>query len=130
MTSPVDDWLAKLAAAQPAEVLLRLTNIEAQLTTLTVALAASIQKIATMEEHMSQTDDAVAELNTATNDLAARIDAILSNEASLDANTASELRAVRDRLQGLAADPANPVPGRRRRRPRRPDCLTSGGRSG
>jgi hypothetical protein len=26
------------------------------------------------------------------------------------ANTASELRAVRDRLQGLAADPANPVP--------------------
>jgi hypothetical protein len=27
-----------------------------------------------------------------------------------DANTASELRAVRDRLQGLAADPANPVP--------------------
>jgi chromosome segregation ATPase len=107
---PVNDWLARFQAAQPADHALRITNLEAQLTTLTVALAASIQKITTMEEHMSQTDDAVAELNTATNDLAARIDAILANEASLDANTASELRAVRDRLQGLAADPANPVP--------------------
>jgi chromosome segregation ATPase len=110
MTSPLDDWLARLTAAQPAEVLLRLTNLEAQQTVSTVALAALVQKIATMEERMSQTDDAINELNTATNDLAARIDVILSNEASLDANTASELRAVRDRLQGLAADPANPVP--------------------
>jgi phage shock protein A len=63
VADPVNDWLARFQAAQPADHALRLTNLEAQLTTLTVALAASIQKITTMEEHMSQTDDAVAELN-------------------------------------------------------------------
>jgi septal ring factor EnvC (AmiA/AmiB activator) len=111
MADPIaDQWLARFQAAQPAEHGLRLTNLEAQTTVSTAVLAVLVQKIATLEERMSQTDDAITELNTATNDLAARIDVILSNEASLDANTATELRAVRDRLQGLAADPANPVP--------------------
>lgn len=111
MSDPlIDPWLAKLAASLPADVQLRLTNTEAQLTVHAVALAALAQKIQQIGATMSDTQDAIVELNTATNDLAARIDVILSNEANLDANTASELRAVRDRLQGLAADPANPVP--------------------
>jgi hypothetical protein len=59
---------------------------------------------------MSQIEDAVAELNTETNNLAARLDAILAREASLDSAVAGELREVSSRLKGLAADANNPVP--------------------
>ncbi len=111
MSDPVlDAWMAKLAAAQPAEVLLRLTNLEAAQTVSAVALAALVQKITTMEELMSQTEDAIAELNTETNSLADRLDVILARETALDATTAGEIQAVSARLKGLAADPANPVP--------------------
>ncbi len=107
---PLDQWLARLQAAQPAEVLLRLTNLEAQQTTSTVALAALAQKIHDMEVRMSATEDAIAELNTETNSLADRLDVILARETALDATTAGEIQAVSARLKGLAADPANPVP--------------------
>jgi hypothetical protein len=60
-----------------------------------------------LEDRMSDTSDAIAELNTETDNLAARIDGLLEN---VDDATASELRLVSARLKGLAADPANPVP--------------------
>lgn len=59
---------------------------------------------------MSLTEAAITELNTATNDLAARVDAILARDTALDAQTAGELQQVSARLKGIAADPANPVP--------------------
>jgi predicted nucleic acid-binding Zn-ribbon protein len=83
MTSPVEDWLAKLAAAQPAEVLLRLTNLEAQQTTSTVALAALAQKITTMEAAMASAADYVARVDNATNEIA------------------SDLQTLRDQLQAV-----------------------------
>jgi septal ring factor EnvC (AmiA/AmiB activator) len=107
---PIDDWLARFQAAQPADHALRLTNIEAQLTTLTVALAASIQKIATLEERMSLSETALADLDQATNEVADELDQLRNEIAGTDAALADRISAAADRLRGLAADPTNPVP--------------------
>ena len=107
---PIQQWLDRLKASEPADHDRRLAALEAQQSTSTVALAALVQMITNLEVRMSQTEDAVAELNTETNNLAARLDAILAREASLDSTVAGEIREVSSRLKGLAADPANPVP--------------------
>lgn len=63
-----------------------------------------------LEHRMSATDDAVALINTETDDLAARVDAIIAGDANLDEATAAKLRPIADRLRSIAADPADPVP--------------------
>ena len=70
------------------------------------ALARS-PRYAALEAAVSDTSDAIAELNTETDNLAARIDTIV--EATDDA-TAAQLRPIAARLRGLAADASNPVP--------------------
>jgi hypothetical protein len=130
VADPVNDWLARFQAAQPADHALRLTNLEAQLTTLTVALAASIQKIATMEEHMSQTDDAVAELNTPpTTWPRASTRSWRTRPASTPTPPVS---CARSATGSRASPPTRPTPSRRTAATPRSTRLSdrSGGRSG
>lgn len=108
--SPINDGLAKLAASQPPEALLRLLTPEGQQTAIVAALAALADRIATQEVALSDTTEALAELNQETDALAGRIDAVLASIEGVDDATATELRAVSARLRGLAADPTNPVP--------------------
>lgn len=113
MTAPdpaLDQWLARLQAAQPADVLLRLTYLEAQQTTSTVALAALAQKIAHLEDRMSLSETALADLDQATNEVADELDQLRGEIAGTDAALAGRISAAATRLRGLAADPANPVP--------------------
>lgn len=122
MTGPVNDWLARLAAAQPAEVLLRLTNLEAQQTTSTVALAALAQKIADLEVAlMASAEEFAARLNTATDEIASDLQSLrdqlqavrdeipAAQQAAVDSALA-QLDAPIARLEALGQDPADPVP--------------------
>lgn len=59
---------------------------------------------------MTETTAALQELNDETNNLAARIDAILANDETVDSTTAAELKKVSNRLKGLAATEGTPVP--------------------
>jgi peptidoglycan hydrolase CwlO-like protein len=62
------------------------------------------------EAHMSEIDNALSELDAATNEVAAELDALEATVAGLDADAGAKIRAAADKLRGLAADPANPVP--------------------
>lgn len=84
-------WLTKNPVQEALEH--RITQLEAAMTS--------------MEGRMDDTTLAIAELNTATDDLAIRIDAIID---TADAETAAALAPIRDRLRTLAADPTVPVP--------------------
>ncbi len=66
--------------------------------------------ITQLEAQMTLTTDAIARLNTETDELAVIIRGILDREANLDARTADELNAVVTRLDVLGADAQNPVP--------------------
>lgn len=59
---------------------------------------------------MGATENALAELDAATNDVAAEIDELRGQVASVDQATADRLGVVSARLRGLAADPEQPVP--------------------
>jgi ABC-type transporter Mla subunit MlaD len=114
MTSPTPDPLATglqlLIATRTGEQLQQLLTPDGQQSAVLAALAVQAQKIHNLEVQMSDTTDAIAELNTETDALAARIDAVLASIEGVDDATAAELRKVSARLKGLAADPANPVP--------------------
>lgn len=102
MTDPLPlDTLWELLQSPPSQLPNRIAVL---------AMQTLARRIDQLEVQMSQTSDAIAELNAETNSLAGRIDAILASQTSLDTGTATELRAVSTRLRGLAADPANPVP--------------------
>ena len=120
---PLSEWLARLQAAQPAEVLLRLANLEAQQTTSTVALAALVQKIVDMEGALMATAEEFAtRLNTATDEIASDLQALrdalqavrdeipAAQQAAVDSALA-QLDAPIARLEALGQDPANPIPG-------------------
>jgi hypothetical protein len=66
--------------------------------------------ITQLEERMSATENAIADLNAATNEVAAELDELRNQLASTDQATADQLGQVAARLRGLAADPENPVP--------------------
>jgi hypothetical protein len=59
---------------------------------------------------MAALDDALAELNDATNAVAARLEDLANDVAQHDGAAADAVRAQAARLRGLAADPQNPVP--------------------
>lgn len=64
--------------------------------------------IATMNQQIT---DLIAQFNTATNDVAARIDRILAAIGNqVDPAQVAELTAIKDHLVLLGQDPANPVP--------------------
>jgi predicted nucleic acid-binding Zn-ribbon protein len=119
---PLDQWLARLQAAQPAEVLLRLANLEAQQTVSTVALAALAQKMTQMEGTLMATaEEFASRLDTATNEIASDLQALrdqlqavrdeipAAQQAAVDSALA-QLDAPIARLEALGQDPADPVP--------------------
>ena len=59
---------------------------------------------------MSRVDDVIADLDTATNDIANELDQLRDEVANLDGATADKLTPIVERLRTLAADPENPVP--------------------
>lgn len=60
---------------------------------------------------MSKTDDILNALNKATNDVAAEITKLKESlGSSISADQAAQFDAIAARLEGLAADPQNPVP--------------------
>jgi len=61
-----------------------------------------------METFMRQTEEAIAAINTETDNLAARIETVMVNA---DQATADKLGPIATRLRSIAADPADPVPG-------------------
>lgn len=63
-----------------------------------------------LEERMSATEDALRDLDQATNDVAAEVDELRAQVANFDQDTAAKLGVVAERLRGLAADPSQPVP--------------------
>lgn len=66
--------------------------------------------ITELEERMTATEDALRDLDEATNEVAAEIEELRSSVAATDSATADRLGVVAQRLRGLAADPENPVP--------------------
>jgi chromosome segregation ATPase len=119
---PVADWLARLAAAQPAEVLQRLTNVEAQLTVQAIALAALAQANNQLKESLMATAEEFAtRLDNATNEIAADLQSLrdqlqavrdeipAAQQAAVDTALA-QLDAPIARLEALGQDPQNPVP--------------------
>jgi chromosome segregation ATPase len=120
---PVADWLARLAAAQPAEVLQRLTNVEAQLTVHAVALAALAQENHQLKENLMATAEEFAQrLDVATNEIATDLQSLrdqlqavrdqipAAQQAAVDTALA-QLDAPIARLEALGQDPADPIPG-------------------
>lgn len=59
---------------------------------------------------MSRVDDVIADLNTATDEIANDLEELRSQVSGLDATTAEKFTPLVERLRGLGADPANPVP--------------------
>jgi hypothetical protein len=59
---------------------------------------------------MSRVDEAIEQLNTATNDVADDLERLRQEVAGSDSATAARLTPVIERLRGLAVDPENPVP--------------------
>jgi hypothetical protein len=64
----------------------------------------------TLEVYMSLTNDALVELDDATNEVAGELEALVAQVAGMDGDTAARINAAATRLRGLAADPENPVP--------------------
>jgi hypothetical protein len=119
---PIQQWLDRLKAAQPADVLERLAALEAQQSTSTVALAALVQMISDMEGRLMATAEEFAtRLNTATDEIASDLQALrdqlqsvrdeipAAQQAAVDSALA-QLDAPIARLEALGQDPANPVP--------------------
>ena len=65
------------------------------------------ERIASLEEHMSQVDDIILVINDETNALAARIEQVIANT---DAETAAKLRPIATALGSMAQDKNDPVP--------------------
>ena len=63
-----------------------------------------------LETRMSKAEDALVELDAATNEVAAELEAALASGAINDSAIAEKITAAATRLRGLAADPENPVP--------------------
>lgn len=59
---------------------------------------------------MALTDEALADLDDATNEVAGELEALAARVEQLDGDVAAQIRVRATRLRGLAADPENPVP--------------------
>lgn len=68
------------------------------------------RRLSNLEYRMALTDQALADLDAATNEVAAELDELRDLVAGNDAAVADRISAAATRLRGLAADPENPVP--------------------
>lgn len=67
-------------------------------------------RMSRMESKMSRVDDVIADLNTATDEIAADLEALRAQVSNVDAVTAERFTPLVERLRALGADPENPVP--------------------
>lgn len=63
-----------------------------------------------MEIKMANYRDEIDAINAETNALSARVDAVIERANTDDPAVEAELRAISDRLKGMAADPASAEP--------------------
>lgn len=59
---------------------------------------------------MSRVDDVIADLNTATDEIASDLEALRAQVSNVDAVTAEKFTPLVERLRALGQDPENPVP--------------------
>jgi len=76
----------------------------------TVNIRALAKRITKLEENMARLDDVIAQINDATNAIAAELDDLRSQLATGDSAAADKLQPIADRLRAMAADPDNVVP--------------------
>lgn len=74
------------------------------------AIADLQTRLAALEAKMTAAQDALADLDLATNEVAAELDDLRGQIATTDAALADRIGAAASRLRTLAADPTNPVP--------------------
>lgn len=74
------------------------------------SLSKILNRLDRLEQSMSQVDDALADLNNATNDVAEDLERLRDEVAAFDAGTAEKIQPIVERLRSLAVDPENPVP--------------------
>jgi ABC-type transporter Mla subunit MlaD len=67
-------------------------------------------RIDQLEEHMSATDDLVDRFAAATDEVARDLADLRDQVANLDPAIAAQFEPLVTRLEGLGADPADPVP--------------------
>jgi len=63
-----------------------------------------------LREKMASTDELVARFAVATDEIASDLQALRDEVAGLDAGVAAKFEPLVSRLEGLGADPENPVP--------------------
>lgn len=68
------------------------------------------RRLSNLEYRMALTDQALADLDAATNEVAAELDDLKAQLSGADQAVADRITAAATRLRGLAADPDNPVP--------------------
>jgi len=104
-------WWPPLVAEDRNEDLMSVLNRLVQVLTEAAPwpLRAELDELRTeMETFMRQTEEAIAAINTETDNLAVRIEQVMANA---DQATADQLGPIATRLRSIAADPADPVPG-------------------
>lgn len=67
-------------------------------------------RLTSLEDRMSKIDEAFADLDVATTEVADELDELHGRLVALDADLAQRLHEKADRLRSLASDPENPVP--------------------
>lgn len=67
-------------------------------------------RLTNLEHRMALTDEALADLDVATTEVAEELDELHGRLAALDSDLAARIHEKADRLRALAADPENPVP--------------------
>jgi Asp-tRNA(Asn)/Glu-tRNA(Gln) amidotransferase C subunit len=74
------------------------------------SLSKILNRLDRLERYVSQVDDVLTALNSATNDVAEDLERLRGEVAGLDAATAEKFAPLVERLRELAVDPENPVP--------------------
>lgn len=90
-----------------------MTYIDLALLSLAIAVVALARKQRKQGIRMSKVQDFLAEVNEETNQISARIDALIAKQDAGEQLTPEDfdgMRAFSARLKVLASDPANPVP--------------------
>lgn len=122
-TDPLSELLARIQAAQPAEHDRRLTTLESQHVTSTLALGALAQKIHNLEAYMALSDEKiaaitanlqniqgdVARLNELTPQLQGQIDALRGELDAVDPALAAKLQPLEDLSRQIADATPEPV---------------------
>ena len=68
------------------------------------------RRLEQLEYRMALSDQALADLDAATNEVAAELDEVRAQLTNADQAVADRVTAAAARLRGLASDPQNPVP--------------------